>query len=255
MKKIISFIIFICMFIITTHAVNAVTNAEAPTYDQSYNNNQGALYANGTPIRIREQDSETIIEWDGDSQVVPSTVTVFGGKVDELKSGLSNGSEITTDNENYSVIYVDGSVGNNNVTGSSVNISYKLEINEDDLTMQEGESKILTTSLTVTPANYEYLFNSDNVEWYSYNSNIVTVDQNGTIKAVSPGEAVIQASLLDSQYCITVNVTAASTPGQFTFSITSLIFLLVIILFIFVGFICFCCCYCNSPKCKNKIFK
>lgn len=53
--------------------------AEAPVYDENFNNNQGAFYANGTPIVISAVDGNTTITWDGGSQIVPNTVSVFGG--------------------------------------------------------------------------------------------------------------------------------------------------------------------------------
>ena len=65
--------------------------AEAPSYDSTYNNNKGAFFANGTPIVISEVDGNTIITWNGGSQIVPNTVSVFGGG----NGGNYNSSKIT----------------------------------------------------------------------------------------------------------------------------------------------------------------
>lgn len=78
MKKIVSLLMLflVCSFfiILTTYAT------DAPVYDEAYNNNSGAFYANGTEITIDENASgETVISWNGGSQVVPKTVSVFGG--------------------------------------------------------------------------------------------------------------------------------------------------------------------------------
>ena len=50
-----------------------------PIYDETYNNNQGALYANGTPITVSEENGKTLVSWENGSQIVPNSVTIFGG--------------------------------------------------------------------------------------------------------------------------------------------------------------------------------
>lgn len=76
MKKIFCFLALIATFGLINIPSYA---AEAPSYDSTYNNNQGAFFANGTPIVISEVDRNTTITWDGGSQIVPNTVSVFGG--------------------------------------------------------------------------------------------------------------------------------------------------------------------------------
>ena len=76
MKKLFCFLAIIATF----GLINITSNAtEAPIYNESYNNNQGAFFANGVPIVISEIDGNTVITWDAGSQIVPSTVSVFGG--------------------------------------------------------------------------------------------------------------------------------------------------------------------------------
>lgn len=76
MKKIFCFLAIIATFGLINLPSYA---AETPVYDGTFNNNQGAFFANGTPIVISEVDGNTTITWDGGSQIVPNTVSVFGG--------------------------------------------------------------------------------------------------------------------------------------------------------------------------------
>ena len=88
MKKIFCFLVLITTFGLINIPSYA---AETPSYDSTYNNNQGAFFANGTPIIISEVDGNTIITWNGGSQIVPNTVSVFGGG----NGGNYNSSKIT----------------------------------------------------------------------------------------------------------------------------------------------------------------
>ena len=88
MKKIFCFLVLITTFGLINIPSYA---AETPSYDSTYNNNQGAFFANGTPIVISEVDGNTIITWNGGSQIVPNTVSVFGGG----NGGNYNSSKIT----------------------------------------------------------------------------------------------------------------------------------------------------------------
>ena len=88
MKKLFCFLALIATF----GPINIPSYAaEAPSYDSTYNNNQGAFFANGTPIVISEIDGNTTITWNGGSQIVPNTVSVFGGG----NGGNYNSSKIT----------------------------------------------------------------------------------------------------------------------------------------------------------------
>ena len=88
MKKLFCFLAIIATFGLLNIPSYA---AEAPSYDSTYNNNKGAFFANGTPIVISEVDGNTIITWNGGSQIVPNTVSVFGGG----NGGNYNSSKIT----------------------------------------------------------------------------------------------------------------------------------------------------------------
>ena len=85
--------LFCFLALITTFGLINIPSyaAEAPAYDSTYNNNQGAFFANGTPIVISEVDGNTTITWNGGSQIVPNTISVFGGG----NGGNYNSSKIT----------------------------------------------------------------------------------------------------------------------------------------------------------------
>lgn len=89
MKK----ILFLFTLIISFGILNIATSyaSSLPIYDETYNNNQGAIYANGTSIIVSEEDSKTVVSWNGGSQIVPNTVSIFGGG----NGGNFNSSSIT----------------------------------------------------------------------------------------------------------------------------------------------------------------
>ena len=85
--------LFCFLALITTFGLINIPSyaAETPSYASTYNNNQGAFFANGTPIVISEVNGNTTITWNGGSQIVPNTVSVFGGG----NGGNYNSSKIT----------------------------------------------------------------------------------------------------------------------------------------------------------------
>lgn len=84
--------------------------------------------------------------------------------------------------------------GNNYQTISQniiLNVGYPVEsvaINEQDNKLEKDEEMQLTATLTPANATYRTL------SWTSSNSNIVSVDNDGNIKALSPGTAYISAT-------------------------------------------------------------
>ena len=97
------------------------------------------------PIVISEVNGNTVISWDGGSQIVPNIVSVFGGgnggnyeysqitmesgAIGTLDSGTSNGSPITIENENYNVTATDSvKITNDNIDDSKKSISYDFTV-------------------------------------------------------------------------------------------------------------------------------
>ena len=77
MKKLI--LLFTLIFCFGTLNFTTAYASSFPIYDETYNNNQGAIYANGIPIIVSEEDGKTLVSWDGGSLTVPISVTIFGG--------------------------------------------------------------------------------------------------------------------------------------------------------------------------------
>lgn len=107
MKKIMSIVLIITICVIgcfITKEVNAI-NIQ-PQYDASYNNNKGIFYANGNSIIINKNTAgDTVVYWEGGSQVVPSTVSIIGGGKGESYFEESN---ITMEDGTVSFIYGGG---------------------------------------------------------------------------------------------------------------------------------------------------
>lgn len=153
MKKLFCFLAIIATF----ELINIPSYAgESPLYDETYNNNQGAFFANGTPIVISEVDGNTVISWDDGSQIVPNTVSVFGGgnggnyessqitmesgTVQNLVAGgigytADKSSTVTTTN-----VIINGGTISNAVAGGGY---FNAKVNESNIQMNSG------TALTV----------------------------------------------------------------------------------------------------------
>lgn len=104
MKKLLGIlcILFVIAFI------PIVSNAQnTPVYDASYNQNLGAFYANGTDITIKrdEQTNETVVYWNGGSQIIPESTSIFGGGTSGTNYSSSN---IIMDSGKVSYIYGGG---------------------------------------------------------------------------------------------------------------------------------------------------
>lgn len=153
MKKLFCFLALIATFGLINIPSFAV---EEPSYDSTYNNNQGAFFANGTPIVISEVDGNTVVTWDGRSQIVPNTVSVFGGgnggnyeasqitmesgTVQNLVAGglgytADKSSTVTTAN-----VIINGGTISNAITGGGY---FNAKVNESNIQMNGG------TALTV----------------------------------------------------------------------------------------------------------
>ncbi len=76
-----------------------------------------------------------------------------------------------------------------------------ISLSSDSLTMDVGGKAVLTATLQPSDASVR------EVGWTSDNSNVVTVDQNGNVKAVSPGKAKITATSVDGGHKAVCNVT------------------------------------------------
>lgn len=86
-------------------------------------------------------------------------------------------------------------------------LPYTLTIQESDITLQQGETKQLTTN---APAG-------DTVIWTSSDDSVATVSANGTVTGVKGGVATITASVGESNVATcTVSVTDPAAEAEFT---------------------------------------
>lgn len=77
MKKV---LFFLFIFFLWTNILCVCFANDEPVYNPEYDSGGGAFYANGTSITIdTDINQNTVITWDGGSQIVPPTVVIFGG--------------------------------------------------------------------------------------------------------------------------------------------------------------------------------
>lgn len=68
MKKL--FIIFILAISLLLLGFVSSYASEVSVYDEAYNNNQGAIYANCTSIVVSESEGQKLVSWNDGSQIV-----------------------------------------------------------------------------------------------------------------------------------------------------------------------------------------
>ena len=144
--------------------------------------------------------------------------------------------EWTSDNENVATVSAGGtvrSVGNGSAAITATTVDQKktascritvnqlvtgISLSKTSLALNEGESQILTA--TVYPENA----NNPAIEWTSSDESVATVDENGTVTAVSKGSARIRAEANDgSGRYATCSVTVKRLVSGITLDKTSLI--------------------------------
>ena len=91
-----------------------------------------------------------------------------------------------------------------------------MHLDRTSLSLRKGESTLL--SAVVTPSDAS----NKNIIWASSNSNIVTVNQSGLVKAISGGNATISALTEDGGYKAQCAVTVSTNVTGVTISKTSL---------------------------------
>lgn len=75
-----------------------------------------------------------------------------------------------------------------------------ISLNSESISLKEGDSELLTT--TIEPLNAT----NKKVVWNSSNDKIITVDQNGIIKALKPGYAIISSTTDDGNRTATCKI-------------------------------------------------
>lgn len=126
MKKIL--LLFTLIFSLGLLNITTSYASSLPIYDETYNNNQGAIYANGTPIIVSEKNGKTVVSWENESQIVPNSVTIFGGG-----NGGNFASSIITMNGGTVQNLVGGGIGFSEENSSFVS-NTKIIINDGNVT-------------------------------------------------------------------------------------------------------------------------
>lgn len=85
-----------------------------------------------------------------------------------------------------------------------------ITINKTSLTLKEKEST--TLKITFNPSNAT----NKKITWKSSNSKVATVDNNGTVKAITPGTATITAISNDGGYVATSKITIEALSKKVT---------------------------------------
>ncbi len=124
-----------------------------------------------------------------------TTVKVENGKITALKKGNAT-ITVTTSN---------GKTATCNVT--VVIPTTNIEINSDDLVMEKGTTENITA--TITPSDSD-----DPITWSSSDDSIVSVDENGNLKALKVGSATITATSGTKSATINVDVIISITSFE-----------------------------------------
>lgn len=242
MKKLIYIFTILLTTIFFINPVKAVEEfrqpAETPVYDATFDNNSGALYANGTPVTITTNAAgNTVANWEGGSQVLTDTTTVFGGGVAGTNYDTSNitmedgtvldlvGGGVSTDENNpanvgKSNITVNGGTVTANVTGGGFLFS---EVQNANITMNDGTARTVLgggfAALTIDGVTYaagteEEPENSGN---RTENTNIVINDGTVTDTVFGGGQGYSYVgnanTIINGGDLSTVYVTAGGSNG------------------------------------------
>ena len=116
------------------------------------------------------------------------------GLIKALKAGTTY-ITATTKNNHSTTLKI-------NITNPNADIS-SIKINEGNISLTQGVTKNLTTTILPDKGN-------NTVKWTSSNSNVVSVSSTGQIKSIAVGEATITASISNVSNSITVKVVSST---------------------------------------------
>ena len=171
-----------------------------------------------TEVRLNKS-TETLKE--GDTTTLTATVLPENTTDSKSVSWRSSNSEVATVDANGTVTakragtaVITATSTNGKTAGCTVTVSKKeipiteISLDKSSATLTEGETTTLTA--TVLPENTT---DSKNVSWRSSNSEVATVDANGTVTAKRAGTAVITATSTNGKSAgCTVTVSKKEIP-------------------------------------------
>jgi len=157
-----------------------------------------------TPTITPDESDNRVLEWKSSNDEV-ATVDQEG-----MVKALSQGSAVIT------VSSTDGSEISATCDITVRKLVSDITLNETDATLNEGQTVQLTA--TVSPE----LADNKSLEWKSSDEAVATVDQEGLVKAIAQGTAVITVSSTDgSEISATCNITVRKLVSGITLNETS----------------------------------
>ncbi len=189
-------------------AIDAVYNASVsePVTELTIKNNEAEVYENDNiylETLVKPATSLKSVSWSSDDESIATVDN--NGKV----TGVSQGT--TT---------VRATVDGKEVT---CEVLVKLSKNQSSITIEnkdalsllvEGETRTLTA--TILPENAT----NKEVYWKSSNRNVIDIDENGNLVAMSSGTAIITAKTYDGAYTDSVTIQVVKDPKKITMSNT-----------------------------------
>ena len=182
---------------------------------------------NKTVLKLTEGESSKLIAtinpsnatnknvtWKSNNPNIASVDT--NGNVKALKAGTATITVTTKDGgftAKATVTVTETTAPSTPTTPTVVNVT-GVSLNKTTLSLTEGESSKLTA--TVNPSNAT----NKNVTWQSSNSNIVSVDANGNIKALKPGNATITVITNDGNYKASCQITVKEKVAVYSVIVT-----------------------------------
>ncbi len=224
MKKLLGILCIMLAIFVMPIISNA---ADEPVYDESYNNGAGAFYANGTEITIREDNEtkNTVVYWNGGSQIITNTTTIFGGG---NKDSNYDSSNITMESGNVAFIYGGGFSTSENesadVSNTSININggtvkgavigggllysnvqnSNIVINDGTVASVQGGG---LASATINGVNYNTGNSENPQDSLTRVKNVNLTINNGTINSNSLGYGLVYGGGQGYSYTENVNLT------------------------------------------------
>ena len=163
---------------------------------------------------------------------------ILGENIQTLHSGSNKGQELDVDNDTYVAIYFKGKVKDNQAIGNVIVITYDIKINEENVQLHLNDEEKLTVTISTNPPGYEFVLDSEVIDWYSDVPAVVEVVSDGTISAVDIGQTIITAKLIDVSDSTTVTVVQDAVPDSNDTIVLVISISLILLLIVFLALIC-----------------
>lgn len=162
-------------------------------------------------------------------------IELMEGTIKYMSVGTNDSVPLVLDNEQYKLIQNEDVIIENSIIPDEQKILlfYNILINPKELQLAKGSSKIIESSVQITPKEYEYLFGND-INLESNDTDIATVSEEGIVTGINKGKTEIIASFLKKNQTVEVNVITdeiiAIVP-LILVAVMSIIFIMIIVLF------------------------